>query len=162
MAWPHWPNSLFSPPGLCQQLESLLPLFQQGTSLTYCNNLDINCNENYVLSHVWLFAAPWTIDHRAPLPMEFSKQEHWSGMPFASPGDFPNSGIKLASLASPALPGVFITTVPPGKPMFNAHLKLSFTRMQNKFFTKSLQNYSQTTEISGYCMSRKTRGKGNS
>ena len=81
-------------------------------------------------------------------------------MPFASPGDFPNSGIKLASLASPALAGVFITTVPPGKPMFNAHLKVSFTRMQNKFFTKSLQKYSQTTEISEYCMSRKTRGKG--
>ena len=31
------------------------------------------------LSHVWLFVTPWTIAHQAPLPMEFSKQEYWSG-----------------------------------------------------------------------------------
>ena len=160
MAWSHWPNSLFNPPGLCQQLKTLLPLFQQGTTLTYCNNLDTNCNRNYVLSHVWRFAAPWTVDHRAPLPMEFSKQEYWSGMPFPSPGNFPNSVIKLASLASPALARGFITTVPPGKPMFNAHLNVIFTRTQNNFFTISLQKYFQTVEISEYCMYGKTRGKG--
>ena len=37
------------------------------------------------LSCVWLFASPWTIACRAPLSMEFSRQEYWCGMPFPSP-----------------------------------------------------------------------------
>ena len=40
----------------------------------------------YVLSHVWLSATPWTVTHQAPLSMEFSRQEYWSGLPFPSPG----------------------------------------------------------------------------
>ena len=47
--------------------------------------------------------------------MGFSGQEYWNGLPFPSPGYLPNLGIKPASLASPALAGVFFTTVPPGK-----------------------------------------------
>ena len=49
-----------------------------------------------LLSHVRLFAIPWTIlyiAHQAPLSMEFSKQEYWSGLPFPPPGDLPDSGI---------------------------------------------------------------------
>jgi len=42
---------------------------------------------------------------QAPLSMEFSKQEYWSGFPFPTPGDLPKPGIKPASLASPALAG---------------------------------------------------------
>ena len=34
------------------------------------------------LSHVWLFATPWTVAHQAPLSMGFSRQEYWSGLPF--------------------------------------------------------------------------------
>ena len=34
---------------------------------------------------VWLFATPWTAAHQAPLPMGFSRQEHWSGVPSPSP-----------------------------------------------------------------------------
>ena len=41
-----------------------------------------------MLSHVQLFATPWTVVHQAPLSMEFSRQEYWSGLPFPSPGDF--------------------------------------------------------------------------
>ena len=37
------------------------------------------------ISHVWLFATPWTVAHQAPLSMEFSRQEYWSGLPFPSP-----------------------------------------------------------------------------
>ena len=33
---------------------------------------------------------PWTVAHQAPLSMGFSRQEHWSGLPFPSPGDLPN------------------------------------------------------------------------
>ena len=37
-----------------------------------------------LLSHVWLFATPWTAAYQAPLPMEFSRQEYWSGLPLPS------------------------------------------------------------------------------
>ena len=36
-------------------------------------------------SCVWLFATPWTVASQAPLFMEFSRQEYWSGLPFLSP-----------------------------------------------------------------------------
>ena len=51
------------------------------------------------LSCVRLFAAPWTVAYQAPLSLGFSKQEYWSGLPFPSPGDLPNSGIEPESLA---------------------------------------------------------------
>ena len=41
----------------------------------------------------------WTIAHQAPLAMGFSRREYWSGLPFPSPGDPPNPGIKPASPA---------------------------------------------------------------
>ena len=47
--------------------------------------------------------TPWTVAHQAFLSMEFSRQEYWNGLPFLTPGDRPNPGIKPASLASPAL-----------------------------------------------------------
>jgi len=57
--------------------------------------------------------TPWTVAHQAPLSMGFSRQEHWSGLPFSPPGHLPNPGIERAS---PALAGRFLTTEPPGKP----------------------------------------------
>ena len=45
-----------------------------------------------LLSHAQLFATPWTVAHQALLSMEFSRQEHWSGLTFLSPGDLPNPG----------------------------------------------------------------------
>ena len=41
------------------------------------------------LSHVQLFATPWTVAHQASPSMEFSRQEYWSGLPFPSPGNSP-------------------------------------------------------------------------
>ena len=58
----------------------------------------------------------WAVAHQAPLSMEFSRQEYWSGLSFAFPGNLPNPGIKPTSLASPVLSDGFFTTVPPGKP----------------------------------------------
>ena len=49
-----------------------------------------------LISHVQLFATLWSVTHQAPLSMEFSRQEYCSVLPCPSPGDFPNSGIKLA------------------------------------------------------------------
>ena len=65
----------------------------------------LNC-----FSHVQLFETPWTVAHLAPLPMEFSRQEYWSGLPFPSPWDFPDQGIEPTSLLSPELAGRFFTT----------------------------------------------------
>ena len=61
-----------------------------------------------LLSHVWLFATPWSIQS-----MEFSRPEYWSGYPFPSPGNLPNSGIKPRSstLQVDSSP-----SEPPGKP----------------------------------------------
>ena len=52
-----------------------------------------------------LFEAPWTAAWQTPLTMEFSKQEYWSGLPFPTAGDLPDSGIKPTYLASRALAG---------------------------------------------------------
>ena len=46
-----------------------------------------------LLSHVRLFATPWSVAHQAPLSTGFSRQEYWSGLPFPSPGDLPDPGI---------------------------------------------------------------------
>ena len=56
------------------------------------------------------------MDHQAPLSMEFSRQQYLSGLPFSTPGDLPDPGIKPASLASPALVGRFFSTAPARKP----------------------------------------------
>ena len=67
----------------------------------------------YVLSHfshVWLFATLWTAAHQVPGSMRFSRQQYLSGLPFPSPGDLPNSGIKCASHMFHALAGPFFTT----------------------------------------------------
>ena len=58
-------------------------------------------------------ATPWTLAHQAPLSMEFSRQECWSGLPSPSPGDLPNPGIKPRS---PALQVDSLPAEPKGKP----------------------------------------------
>jgi len=52
------------------------------------------------LSRVWLFETPWTVTHQAPPPMEFSRQEYWSGLPFPSPRDLSDPGIEPRSPTS--------------------------------------------------------------
>ena len=67
------------------------------------------------LSPVQLFVTPWTVARQAPLSMEFSRQEYWSGLPFPSSGDLPDPGMEPVSPESPALAGGFFATGPPGK-----------------------------------------------
>ena len=55
------------------------------------------------------------VARQAPLPMGFSRQEYWTGLPFASPGDLPDPGIEPMSLVSPALADRFFTSAPSGK-----------------------------------------------
>ena len=54
-----------------------------------------------MLSHfscVQLFVTPWTVALQAPLPMGFSRQEYWNGLPCPTPGDLSDPGIKPISL----------------------------------------------------------------
>ena len=69
-------------------------------------------------SCVWLFAIPRTVAYQAPL---FSRQEYWSGFPFPSPGDLPNSGIERRC---PTLQVDSLTSEPPGKPKNTGSLSL--------------------------------------
>ena len=57
--------------------------------------------------------TPWTIACQAPLSIEFSRQEYWSGLPFPSPGDLPNLGIQPGS---PSLQDNSLPSEPSGKP----------------------------------------------
>ena len=63
------------------------------------------------LSRVQLFAAPWTAAHQAPQSMEFSRQEHWSGLPCPPPGDLPLPG---TDPRSPALQAASFPSGPAG------------------------------------------------
>ena len=59
-------------------------------------------------------ANPWTVAHQAPLPIGFSRQEHWSGMPCLPLENLPNPGIELSFLGLPARQGGFCSTQPSG------------------------------------------------
>ena len=61
-------------------------------------------------------AAPWTVVHQVSLPMEFSEQKYWVGMPFPTPGDLPDLGIEPMSYVSCIDRWVILPLVPPGKP----------------------------------------------
>ena len=58
-------------------------------------------------------ATPWTMACRVPLSMGFLRQEYWSRLPFPSPGELPDPGIKPVSHS---LAGGFFTTKPPRRP----------------------------------------------
>ena len=59
------------------------------------------------LTHVWFFVTLWSEASQAPLSMEFSRLEYWSGLLFPSSGDLLDPQIEPAS---PALAGEFLTT----------------------------------------------------
>ena len=69
----------------------------------------------YVVSHSVIsnFVTPWTVAHKLPLSIGFSKQEYWSGLPFPSPGDLPDPGIEPRSSA---LQADSLPSEPSGKP----------------------------------------------
>ena len=80
------------------QLSMLLHQFQWGDVLlidTYFLVHRLSCS---VMSNS--FVTPWTVACQAPLSMGFPRQEYWTGLPFPSPGDLPNPGIKPTFPAS--------------------------------------------------------------
>ena len=98
----------------------------------------------YSFSYVQLFATPWTAVYWAPLSMEFSRQEYWSGLPFPSPGDLPDPGIKPGS---PALQADALPSKPQGKPqmswndVFNENSQFSVTNWPMNHNMKPHQMY---------------------
>ena len=76
----------------------------------------------YALSCVQLFVTLQTVTCQDPLSMGLSRWE-WNRLPFPSPRDLPDPGIKPVSLVSPVLASEFFTTAPPGKPY---HCTLTF------------------------------------
>ena len=68
--------------------------------------------QSKLLSRIPLFAIPWTVACQAPLSMELSRQEYWSGLPFPFPGYLPDPGIEPRSLA---LQTDTLPSEPPGK-----------------------------------------------
>ena len=74
---------------------------------------DTLCVKAHSLCMSEFLRPQWTAARQAPLSMGFHRQEYWSGLPFPSVGNLPNSGIEPTS---PALAGRFFTTEPPGNP----------------------------------------------
>ena len=93
-------------------LDAMLLLKYENVHMVKNSNMPIDiCGSGCLVAKLCLtFATPWTVARQAPLSMGLSQQEHWSGLPFPSPGYLPRCGIEPAS---PALVGGFFTTEPP-------------------------------------------------
>ena len=106
--WTHspWPSPVQNTAvGSLSRLQGTFPTPGSNLGLLHCRQI------LYQLSHK---GKPWTVVCQAPLSMEFSRQEYWSGLPFPSTGDLPNPGIKPGS---PALQADSLPSEPPGKPL---------------------------------------------
>ena len=73
----------------------------------------LTCEPVKLFSCVWLFAGYSSVAYQASPSKEFSRQEYWSGLPFPSPRDLPDPGIKASS---PTLQADTLPSEPPGKP----------------------------------------------
>ena len=89
-------------------------------------------------SRVWLFETPWTVARQAPLLMEFSRQEYWSGLPCPPPGGLPDPGIELTSFMSPALAGGFFTTSATWEVHYNACMCVSHSVVSSSLWLRGL------------------------
>ena len=77
-----------------------------------------------LVTQLCLTVTPWTVAQKAPLSMEFSRQEHWIGLPFPSPGDRPNPYVEPVSQTA----GRFFIIELPGKSLEAESV------LQSKFF----------------------------
>ena len=104
-------------------------------------------------NHVQFFVALWTVTRQASLPMGFSKQEYWSGLPCPPPGDLPDPGIKPRSPVSPALQANSLPLSHRGSPrkLVNIPKIICFhgilTLKGIKFFFGISMKYISTTEV---------------
>ena len=123
------------------------------------------------LSRVRLLATPWTVACQAPLSMELSRQEYWTGLPFPSPGDLPNLGTEPTSLSFLHWQADSLPLATPGKPWsilqvlisnkvnincYHLHKPKTLWGVTPLFFKKEFkgscdQNRKPLWIISGYC-----------
>ena len=68
-------------------------IFKSLEVASFCES--IHSTSAQLLSCVQLFLTPWIVVHQAPLSMEFSRQEYWSGLPFPISEGLPNQGLNL-------------------------------------------------------------------
>ena len=101
-----------------------------------------------LLSHFQLFMTPWTLASQAPLSMGFSRQEYWSGLPFPSPEDLPNSGIEPRS---PALQVNFLPSKPPGSLKNGGHCQIKIWGNNRLISLDSAQFLSKLSWNSVHC-----------
>ena len=97
-----------------------------------------------VLTHVRLFATPWTVAQKAPLSMGFSRQEHWRVGPFPSPGDVPNPGIEPKS---PTRQTDSLLSESPGKAYNTRVGSLSLKKVPLRKFLKKGELLEQGAEL---------------
>ena len=109
--WKHWENAVAPSPAPLADKSIFISI---NAALILGNKSDTDLY-HFDLCHVcgfscfWVFVAPSIIDHQAPLPLKIFRQKYWSGVPFPNPVDLPYPGVKLSSLACPALAGGFFT-----------------------------------------------------
>ena len=95
--------------------------------------LSFLCAES--LRFVRLFAVPQTVACQAPLSMGFSRQEHWSGLPFPTPGDLPDPGMNPRLLNLLHRQAGSLSLAPPGEPWTLFYLWVIFILCEAKFAT---------------------------
>ena len=71
-------------------------LYHYSTTLLYIH-YTVPISSVQSLGHVPLFATPWTVAYQAPPSVGFSRQDYWSGVPFSSPENLPDPGIKTGT-----------------------------------------------------------------
>ena len=99
------------------------------------------CMHAQSLTCVQCFATPWIVACQAPLSVEFSRQEYWSGLPFPTSGDLPNPGIKLGS---PETEADSLPSEPPGKPrekIVSVFVSKSYNKLHKIYQIKRVDIY---------------------
>ena len=91
--------------------------------------------EREVVQSYPTLCEPWTVAWQAPPSMGFSRQEYWSGLPFPSPGDLPNPGIKPRS---PELQADSLPSEPPGNQVFCLRLVVILAQTHSRKWRKKV------------------------
>ena len=121
-----------SPCSLSTVLHYLFLIFNYESAITHLqetwkiqNKVTYSSTTCQSLICVQLFGISWTVACQAPSSMEFSRQQYWSGLPFPSPGDFPNPRIEPRS---PALQADSLPPEPLEKPRSSIYYNYFLSR----------------------------------
>ena len=101
--------------GSLSLLRGIFPTQEWNQGFLHCRRIlyQLSYHRSPIAKSCPTLVTPWTVVCQAPLSTGLPRQEYWSGLPFPSPGDLPDPGIKPVS---PELAGGCFTTEPPGKP----------------------------------------------